>query len=163
VPIVTLETEIRSFLSALANVYRASPNTIAAYRGDLHALSRFLGDVDVESITPECIRAYLVRVPSRATRQRRLAAIKRFFHHLEIIRHLPNPVRKMRYPKRDRRLPAVLSEKEIDKLIGRCEPGKDDLAGWRDRALIETMYSSGLRVSEAVALNRAISIAKPAC
>ncbi len=112
-----------------------------------------MGDVDIESITPERIRTYLVRVPSRATRQRRLAAIKRFFRHLEIVRRMPNPVRKMRYPKRDWRLPAVLSEKEIDKLIGEREPCKDDRAGWRDRALIETMYPSGLRVSEAVALN----------
>ena len=62
----------------------------------------------------------------------------------------------MRLPKRDRRLPSVLSEKEIDKLIVvvRNDPERrDDRAGWRDRALVETLYSCGLRASEAVALN----------
>ena len=152
---MTLETEARSFLSALAKVYRASPHTLSAYRGDLADFSRFLGNaVAVEAITADQVRKYSAQIPNRATRQRRLAGIKRFFRYLEITHgSIANPVRAMRLPKRDRRLPAVLSEKEIAALIGRREPEKSDRAGWRDRALIETMYSSGLRVSEAVALN----------
>ena len=50
-----------------------------------------------------------------------------------------------RLPKRERRLAPVLSEKEIEKLIGAREPGGGDPAGWRDRALIETLYSCGVR------------------
>jgi integrase/recombinase XerD len=150
---VTLDNEIDAFISLLAKVYRASPNTVTAYRGDLRCFSRFVGDVTFDSITADQIRKYLAQIPHRSTRQRRLAAIKRFFRHLEITRRLANPTRTMRMPKRDRHLPAVLSEKEIAKLIGRREPTKDDRAGWRDRALLETMYSSGLRVGEAVALN----------
>jgi site-specific recombinase XerD len=59
------------------SIYLASPNTVAAYRGDLGAFSRFLGDVAVETITGDQIRKYLARIPNRATRQRRLAGIKR--------------------------------------------------------------------------------------
>ncbi len=145
--------EIGVFLSTLAKVYRSSPNTVAAYCGDLTDFSRFLGDVAVETITADQIRKYLARIPNRATRQRRLAGIKRFFRHLEITRRLDNPTRRMRLPKRDQRLPAVLSEKEVEQLIGAQRPKDDDRAGWRDRALVETLYSCGLRAGEAVALN----------
>jgi site-specific recombinase XerD len=147
-----LASEINSFLPVLAKVYRAAPNTSETYRHCLFKFARFLGDVNVESITPDGIWTYLAHVPNRSTRQLHVAAIKRFFRHLEITRRLANPVRTLRYPKRDKRLPAVLSEEEIKQLIGH-EPKRDDRAGWRDRALIETLYSSGLRIGEAVALN----------
>ena len=74
-----------AFLFALAKAYRASPNTVAAYRGDLTVFGRFLGDVAVETITADQIRKYVARIPNRATRQRRLAGIKRFFRHLETV------------------------------------------------------------------------------
>jgi site-specific recombinase XerD len=63
-----MESEIRSFLSALARVYLASPNTVAAYRGDLTNFRRFLGDVEIEAITADRIRKYLTRMTNRATR-----------------------------------------------------------------------------------------------
>jgi hypothetical protein len=88
---LSLESEVLSFLSALTKVYRASPNTLAAYRSDLRGFNRFQGDIDIESITRERIRAYLIRVPNRATRQRYLATIKRFFHHLENVRRSQIP------------------------------------------------------------------------
>jgi len=92
-------------------------------------------------------------VPNRSTRQRRLGGgIKGFFRHLEITCGLANPVRGMRLAKRDKRLPVALSEDEVVVLIGK-RPAKEDRAGWRDRSLIETLYSCGLRVSEAVALD----------
>jgi site-specific recombinase XerD len=148
----SIESEVGVFLSAFAKVYHASPNTIAAYRADLTAFSRFLGDVAVDTISADQIRKYLMGIPNRSTRQRRVAAIKRFYSHLEITRGLDNPTRTMRSPKRDQRLPSVLSEQEIEQLIGQ-RPADYDRPGWRDHALIETLYSSGLRVGEAVALD----------
>jgi len=68
-----MQTEVAAFLSALAKVSRASPNTLAAYRGDLRGFSRFLDDVDVASITADQIRKYLAQIPNRTTRQRGLA------------------------------------------------------------------------------------------
>jgi len=150
---IELVGEISAFLSALAQVYRARPNTVAAYRGDLADFSRFLGDLAVETITADQIRKYVARIPNRSTRQRRLAGIKRLFRHLEITRRLDNPTRRMRLPKRDRRLPSVLSEKEVEQLIGEQWPKDNDRPDWRDRALVETLYPCGLRAGEAVALN----------
>jgi site-specific recombinase XerD len=150
---MTIENEISAFVATLAKVYRARPKTIAAYRGELAAFSSFLGDVAVETITADQIRKYVARIPNRATRQRRLAGIKRFFRHLEITRRLDNPTRRMRLPKRDQRLPSVLSEKEIDQLIGKQRSKDDDRAGWRDRALLEMLYSCVVRAGEAVALD----------
>ena len=95
----------------------------------------------------------MARIPNRATRQRRLAGIKRFFRHLEITHRRDNATRRTHLPKRDQRLPSVLSEKEIDLLIGRQRPEDNDRAGWRDRALVETLYSCGLRAVEVVALD----------
>jgi integrase/recombinase XerD len=59
----------------------------------------------------------------------------------------------MRLPKLDRRLPSVLEEREVEQLIGGQTPKDGDRAGWRDRALVEAIYSCGLRAGEAVALN----------
>jgi hypothetical protein len=88
---MTLQTEVAPFISSLANVYRASPNTVAAYGATWPA--------------PAALQAPLSGCP------------------------IGHP---------GRRLPAVLSEEEIEKLIGAREPGETDRAGWRDRALIET-------------------------
>src|ERR1700686_3515709 len=80
---MTLETEASSFFSALAKVYHVSPNTIAAYRGDLADFSRFLGSVAAaETIAADQVRRYSAQISNRATRQRRLAGIKRFFRYL---------------------------------------------------------------------------------
>jgi site-specific recombinase XerD len=54
-----LQTEVASFISALAKVYRPSPISVAAYRGDLASFGRFLGDVKIEAITADRIRKYL--------------------------------------------------------------------------------------------------------
>jgi site-specific recombinase XerD len=86
-------------------------------------------------------------------RQRRLAGVKRFFDWLEVTGRRPlNPLRCMLLPKGDKRLPTVPSEEEVVALIG-DQPAKDDAADWRGRALIEILYSSGMRASETVALN----------
>jgi integrase/recombinase XerC len=60
-------------------------------------------------------------------------------------RSIDNPTRKMRLPKRDRRLPSVMGGKEIEQLIGKEQPEGRDRASWRDRALVETLYSCGAR------------------
>jgi site-specific recombinase XerD len=60
----------------------------------------------------------------------------------------------MRLPKRDQRLPCVLSEKEVEDLIGEQRPKDNDRAGWRDRALVETLYSCGLRETDFWLLNQ---------
>jgi integrase/recombinase XerC len=158
--------EIAAFVATLAKVLRASANTVQSYRRDLLSFRQFLLDraaarqarceeISVSEIQADHIRAYLthlMRHASRATAQRHLSAIKAFFRHREVAFGAGNPTRGLRSPRREKYLPSILQEPEVTALIGDA-PGENDRAGWRDRAMAETLYSSGLRISELVALN----------
>ncbi|MGO9057034.1 MAG: tyrosine recombinase XerC [Candidatus Binataceae bacterium] len=158
--------EIGAFIVGLSKVLRASENTVKSYRRDLHSFREFLiergvalepgsSEVSVAAIEADHIRAYLTDLMKRATRataQRHLAAIKSFFRYREVAADAPNPSRGLRSPRREKHLPSILQETEVTALIG-DEPAEDDRAGWRNRAIAETLYSSGLRISELVALN----------
>jgi site-specific recombinase XerD len=116
-------------------------------RGDLTDFSRFLGDVAVETITADQIRKYLIPYfPSRdppASARRHQGLLPLSGNHWSLSR---NPTRTMRLRKRDSRLPSVLSEDEVEDFIGKERPEDDDPVGWRDRALVKTLHSYGLRV-----------------
>jgi integrase/recombinase XerC len=158
--------EIEAFVASLSKVLHASANTVKSYRGDLLSFRAFLmergvalnparTEVSILGIEADHVRSYLTHLMKRATRataQRHLAAIKAFFRHREVIAAVPNPTRGLRSPRREKHLPAVLREPEVAALIGET-PAAEDRAGWRDRAMVETLYSSGLRISELVALN----------
>ena len=166
-----MQAEIESFAAALGKASRAADNTVSNYRRDLCDFRRFLlergaalasaGDeVEPEAITTDHIRGYLseaMKTLSRATVQRRLFAIKAFFRWRETMATpasaaVASPARALRSPRAQRRLPAILPEDEVRRLI---EADSEDggPAGLRDRAILETLYSSGLRVSELVGLN----------
>jgi integrase/recombinase XerC len=166
-----MQAEIESFAAALGKASRAADNTVSNYRRDLCDFRRFLlergaalasaGDeVEPEAITTDHIRGYLseaMKTLSRATVQRRLFAIKAFFRWREAMATpesaaVANPARPLRSPRAQRRLPAILPEDDVRRLI---EADSEDggPAALRDRAILETLYSSGLRVSELVGLN----------
>jgi len=158
--------EIESFATALAQASRAAPNTVQNYRRDLLSFRHFLLDrraaldpsgheVACKSIEADNIRDYLAYQMKRAKRstvQRRLSAIKAFFRHRELRDGAVNPARELRSPRGERRLPVVLSQAEVVQLV-EAETNGAGPASARDRAIIETLYSSGLRVSELVGLN----------
>ena len=158
--------EIGAFVTTLSKVLRASANTVQSYRRDLLSFRQFLLDraaarepprdeVSVDGIEADHIRNYLTHLmkrASRATAQRHLSAIKAFFRHREVTTGGSNPTRGLRSPRREKYLPSVLQEPEVTALIGDT-PEEADRAGWRDRAMAETLYSCGLRISELVALN----------
>jgi integrase/recombinase XerC len=156
--------EIEAFIATLSKILRASANTVKAYRRDLLSFRSFLMergtaadsiDVSVDAIEADHIRSYLAYLMKRATRataQRHLAAIKSFFRHREVNTGASNPARGLRSPRREKHLPAILAEDEIVDLIGDL-PGHGERAAFRDRAMVETLYSSGLRISELVALD----------
>jgi integrase/recombinase XerD len=126
---------------------------VAAYRGDLTAFSRFLGDVAVEAITADQIRKYLSLFQTALRASAGLLESSASSVIWKSPERLDNPTRRMRLPKREHRLPSVVSDKEVEQLIGEQRPKDNDRPGWRDRALVETLYSCGLRAGEAVALN----------
>lgn len=158
--------EIEAFIGSLSKVLRASANTVKAYQRDLLSFRAFLiergsaldgdgAEVRIDQIQPDHIRGYLtylMKRASRATAQRHLAAIKTFFRHREVASGAANPARGLRSPRREQHLPSILREDEVADLIG-DQPAPGDRAGLRNRAIAETLYSSGLRVGELVALN----------
>jgi integrase/recombinase XerC len=164
-----MQAEIESFAAALGKASRAADNTVLNYRRDLCDFRRFLlergaalaspgEEVDPEAITTDHIRGYLseaMKTLSRATVQRRLFAIKAFFRWRETMAtraSRASPARALRSPRTQRRLPAILPEDDVRRLM---EADSEDggPAALRDRAILETLYSSGLRVSELVGLD----------
>jgi len=115
---------------------------------DVRAL---LMDVDVNTV--RAFLAYLnERNYSKATSARKLATLRSFYKFLVRRGHIEtSPVTAIRTPKQDKRLPRFLDGEQIDTLLG-C-PDTNTMLGARDRAMLETLYSSGLRVSELVGLN----------
>ncbi|HUO04445.1 MAG TPA: tyrosine-type recombinase/integrase [Candidatus Binataceae bacterium] len=161
-----MEVEVEAFVAALKKVSRAAENTVVNYRRDLMAFRQFLLDrsallgkpvneIDTATLTADHIRAYLadlMKSSKRATVQRRLSSIKAFFRFRETATGNPSPARAIRSPKSERRLPRILQQNEVRQLI-EADPGASSMATLRDRAIFETLYSSGLRVSELVGLN----------
>jgi integrase/recombinase XerC len=161
-----MQSDIEDFAAALAKASRAAENTVSNYRRDLLAFRTFLlerasligkpvEEIDVGRITADHIRAYLaelMKTARRATVQRRLSAIKAFFRYRETTLGEPSPARTIRSPKNERRLPSVLQQSEVQQLI-EVDAEDSSPAVLRDRAIFETLYSSGLRVSELVGLD----------
>ncbi len=161
-----MQAEIEKFAAALGKASRAADNTVSSYRRDLCDFRRFLlerGDaldasgkkVEHRAITTDHIRGYLseaMKTLSRATVQRRLFAIKAFFRWRETMAGAPSPARALRSPRTQRRLPAILPENGVRRLI-EADSENASPAALRNRAILETLYSSGLRVSELTGLN----------
>ena len=157
---------VEAFGAALKKASRAAENTVVSYRRDLLAFRSFLleraaivgrqvDEIDLEQITADHIRSYLaemMKTAKRATVQRRLSAIKAFFRYRETTIGEPSPARSIRSPKNERRLPSILQPDEVRRLI-EVAPDDTSTAAARDRAIFETLYSTGLRVSELVGLN----------
>jgi len=104
----------------------------------------------------DCVRGYLAflneRQYSKATIARKLATLRSFYKFLVKRNHISaNPVASIRTPKQEKKLPRFLEYDEIKKLL--ATPPVNTWLGARDRAILETLYSTGIRVSELVALN----------
>ncbi|HET9352287.1 MAG TPA: site-specific tyrosine recombinase XerD [Burkholderiales bacterium] len=128
-----------------------SRNTIASYRADLEQLSRFL-DKDLLKVVEADLFAFLGAVKGRASSAaRRVSTLKRFYQYcLRERRISADPTLKLDPPKRVPRFPRSLSEADVEALL--ATPNTATPLGLRDRAMLETLYATGLRVSELVAL-----------
>ncbi len=107
-------------------------------------------------VVPTDVRAYLAMLRnsrySKATTARKLAALRSFYKYLVRKGKLEaSPVSIIRTPRQDKRLPKFLDIRQIEALL--AAPDTDTLLGLRDRAMLETTYSAGLRISELVSLN----------
>ncbi|MEM9588232.1 MAG: tyrosine recombinase XerC [Planctomycetota bacterium] len=155
-----MRREIAQFLSFLATERNASDLTIKAYREDLFGLIDWL-ETDqgklpgVEDLSPQDLRGYQSALQqagyARSTIARKLASLRSFYKFA--MRQgfaTSNPAKPLRNPRQQRKLPHVLTNDEVGRLL--VAPPADTVAGLRDRALLETMYSAGLRVSELVGI-----------
>jgi integrase/recombinase XerC len=133
----------------------ASPHTLRAYLADLRQLFAFAAAATPAAIAPDTIRHWLRTLDGRAERvsiARKLAAVRGFFRFLADTGQLAaDPTLDLTTPKTRRRLPTHLGLDEVDRLL--AVPRADTLLGLRDRAILEVLYSSGLRVSELAGLD----------
>lgn len=154
-----MDTAVGSFLEYLGVERGASPHTLRSYAADLTEFTRFLTDEKIGELPDadtRAVRAYVARLHqrrlSKATIARKLAAVRSCFRFLARRGALPaNPARQVRSPRLGRRLPSFLPVDEATLLLN--APPEPSAAGARDRALLELLYASGLRVAEGCGLD----------
>jgi integrase/recombinase XerC len=153
---------LAEFLRHLGVEKNSSAHTVKSYREDLtQAVEFFQGRLGSENakpaqLTTRVLRAYLAWLHeqgyARTTIARRLAAVRswcRFLCRQGVLES--NPALGLRGPRQEKKLPRFISREDMVRLLE--TPGADDPLGLRDRALLETLYSAGLRVSELTGLN----------
>jgi len=168
-----LESDIEAHLATLDREKRYSRNTIAAYRSDLVQLldhveaSSAAPDGRWASVPPQWVAEYVERLKhtrfrdsagrekqiATSTVARKIAALKSFYRYLvKSGRIESDPARRLEVPKVRKRLPRTLSSEEVERLL--TAPGySSQPKALRDRALLELLYATGMRVSELVSLN----------
>jgi integrase/recombinase XerC len=157
---VGVNDEIGEFLNYLTYERNVSTNTVIAYRDDLESFTTFLcndyftiarDQLDLRRIDHLAVRSYLAhcarRKLARASTARHLSALRSFFKYLmrEGAVEL-NPARSVTTPKREKHLPSVMQTSELALLLE--QPDTSTMLGARDRAFLELLYASGLRISE---------------
>jgi integrase/recombinase XerD len=155
---IRITPRIEAFLEMLVAERGAARNTIDSYRRDLADVESFLArrDRGIEAATTEDLRDYLAALnaggATPSTAARRLSAMRQFFRFLysEGVRG-DDPTTTIESPRRGRPLPKLLSEQEVSQLLERAR-GKRGPEGMRLTALLETLYATGMRVSELVSL-----------
>ncbi len=151
------------FLEYLKVIKNASPHTIRNYGIDLRAFNTYLAEVEskencaISLIDRKTIRGFLAWLNQNCLNKRsvarRLSSLRSFFKYAQTQNLISgNPTEEIDNPKLDKKLPASLSQEEITQLFN--QPDLETYFGFRDRTMLELIYSSGLRVSELAALNR---------
>jgi len=148
-----------AFLHHLEAVKGASPHTVKAYAEDLSQFAAFAetqGVTDIRAADPALLRSFLAHLEAlglaRASRARKTASLRSFFAYLAKQSLLPrSPAVGLRSIKTERRLPKFLRSDEMEALL--AAPDAATALGLRDRALLETLYASGMRAGELVTLD----------
>lgn len=151
-----MERYIEKFIRYLEIEKNYSQHTILNYRLDLEGFKNFLGAVDLERVDYLVLRKYLASLKEKnltnRTVNRHLSSLRSFFRFLIREGYLKtNPILSISSPKQEKHLPAFLTEEEVSRLIDSVIP-KDE-RGLRDRAVLETFYSTGMRISELAGLD----------
>ncbi len=165
-PDTAVREQIQVYLRHLQDERQLSAHTVEAYRRDLSDLCEFLDEYfgsdewSWNGIDRLAIRAFLSHLTAaslqRRTIARKLSAVRSFFRFLHREGAVAaNPARQVRAPRHGRALPGYLTQKEMNQLFDLAAQGSTE-TGWRgtrDRALVELLYTAGLRLSEVHSLN----------
>ena len=156
-PAAANEDLVARFLDSLWLESGLSPNTLDAYRADLEALAGFLGEsgLTLDAAQRQHLQQFMGlrfdRGDSASTAARSLSTYRRFYRYLVREGVLEtDPSLEIASPRIPRSLPRSLTEEDVDRLL--AAPPQDKPLGIRDRAMLETLYATGLRVSELVNL-----------
>jgi integrase/recombinase XerD len=158
-----MDQQLEQFLSKLVVEKRYSDNTISAYKNDLSQFLGFLssregGPVDAGQVTPEIVSAYVDDLQhgpnsyAASTVARKIAAVKSFYHSLLEQKLIgSDPAARLNSPKVKKHIPRTISQADIERLL--AAPGHSGgPKSLRDRALLEVLYATGMRVTEVVNL-----------
>jgi len=146
------------FRGYLTDVKKSSANTLEAYMRDINQFFSYCtmnGTKDISRVNEDFLHKYIDYLTflgkSEATKSRILASIRCFFRFLISINVVnKNPVDNIKMKKHERKMPGILDANEILLLLS--QPKGDDLKSIRDRAMIELLYATGIKVSEIIAL-----------
>jgi len=156
-----MEADLQDFLQTAETVKNISEHTRSAYERDLRQFFKFLKDKGVSSLKQVdhlILRRFLAMLQEKdylkSSVARKCASLRSFFKFLVREGILgSNPTSSLHTPKKDRKLPQFLTEDEVTQLLDL--PDENEPSGIRDKALFETLYSCGTRVSELAGLNLA--------
>ena len=153
-----IQNEIDSFITYLHNIRKTSENTRLSYQRDLKKLCIFLEEkhvTDVENITGEDLQSYVIYMGEQqfkpATISRNIASIKAFVQFLTEKGMIQNNiVSALKAPKIEKKLPDIMTMNEVVVLLE--QPSKNNPKELRDKAMLELLYATGIRVSELISL-----------
>ncbi len=154
-----MEQEIQRFITYLHNVKKKSLNTELSYKRDLNKLQDFLttnGVSNLKDVTPEILDEYVEELNNTgcaaATVSRSIASTKAFFHFMlneGIVE--ADPTGKLKAPKIEKKAPEILTQDEVARLLE--QPKGDSPKDIRDKAMLELLYATGMRVTELMNLD----------
>lgn len=154
-----MDRYIEKFVRYLEIEKNYSKYTILNYRLDLEGFQKFLGEKLLENTDYLMVRKYLALLKEKnflpRTISRKLSTLRSFFRFLTREGFIKNnPILSISSPKQDKHLPSFLTEEDVMKLINAVIIGKEkEELSLRDKAILETFYSTGMRVSELVGTN----------
>lgn len=153
-----MKCEIQEFIDYLHKTRGTSKNTEVSYERDLKKLEKYLtegGFETAEQITSTVLNSYVLYMERKnfaaSSISRSIASIRAFFQFLtQKYRWKENPAEKLKAPKIEKKLPDILSVEEVELLLK--QPKENTAKGIRDRAMMELLYATGIRVSELISL-----------
>lgn len=149
---------IDEFVTYLTDVKKSSMNTVVSYRRDLIKFNKFMetqGVTDVQRVNPTNLNSYMLHMEKEkfatSTISRNVATLKAFFGYLYRAGYIgTDPTIQLKAPKIEKKMPEILTPKEVDLLLS--QPSMKTYKGIRDRAMLELLYATGIRVSELISL-----------